>query len=541
MAEKKSTKRDMSLAAIAERAERKRGGTHLWFEAVRALEKEDPKLAHEHGMRLVERARLDVRRKPTEERFDMYYRTLLFMAPYNFDCYCQYIEKNRDGTKRFYLPRRKAIRPMVNALQRLADDEIDLLAISCPPGSGKTTLAIFFMTWLAGRDPDKPILGMSHSNAFLGGVYDECLQIMDPKGDYCWHDVFPESAVTKTNAKDMMINLDAPKRFTTLEFSSIGSGNAGKVRAENLLYCDDLCEGIEQAMSRERLDTLWQKYTDDARQRKIRDCKELHIATRWSVHDVIGRLERAYEGNPRAEFIALPATDEEGHSNFVACGFSDEFYAEQKSMMDDASWRALYMNQPIEREGQLYIDDELRRYFELPDGEPDAIIAVCDTKDRGNDYCVMPIAYQWGNDFYIEKIICDNGDPGSIEARLVAELVNRKVHLARFESNAAGGKIAEKVQSGVKERNGRCKITTKFTSANKETKIMVNAPWVKEHCLFREGKNIDSEYRSAMRMLCGYTLAGKNKHDDVPDAFAMLAEFSESLAGNKVQFFRRPW
>lgn len=533
--------KDMSLTAIAERAERRRGMTREWFEAVRLLEEENPALAHEHGLRIVERARQQVRKNPTLERFDMYYRALLFMAPHNFDCYCQYIEKERDGAKRFYVPRRKAIKPIVDQLQRLADGELDLLAVSCPPGVGKTTLAIFYMTWLAGREPDKPILGMSHGNAFLGGVYDECLQIMDKKGDYRWCDVFPESSVTKTNAKDMMINIDAPKRFTTLEFSSIGSGNAGKVRAENLLYCDDLCEGIEQAMSRERLDSLWQKYTDDARQRKIRDCRELHIATRWSVHDVIGRLERAYEGNPRAEFISMPATDEEGHSNFAMCGFSDEFYAEQKSMMDDASWRALYMNEPIEREGQLYIDDELRRYFELPDGEPDAIIAVCDTKDRGNDYCVMPIAYQWGNDFYIEKIICDNGDPGSIEARLVAELVNRKVHLARFESNAAGGKIAEKVQSGVKERNGRCKITTKFTSANKETKIMVNAPWVKEHCLFREGKNIDSEYRAALRMLCGYTLAGRNKHDDVPDAFAMLAEFAESLAGNKVQFFRRPW
>ena len=70
---------------------------------------------------------------------------------------------------------------------------------------------------------------------------------------------------------------------------------------------------------------------------------------------------------------------------------------------------------------------------------------------------------------------------------------------------------------------------------------MVNAPWVKEHCLFREGKNIDSEYRAALRMLCGYTLAGRNKHDDVPDAFAMLAEFAESLTENKVYVFQRPW
>ena len=114
--------------------------------------------------------------------------------------------------------------------------------------------------------------------------------------------------------------------------------------------------------------------------------------------------------------------------------------------MDDASWRALYQNQPIEREGQLYNEDELRRYFELPNREPDAILSVCDTKDKGTDYCVMPIAYQYGNDFYIEDAVCDNSNPEIVEVRLVAKLIQHKLQMSRFESNSAGGKIAEKVQ-----------------------------------------------------------------------------------------------
>ena len=111
-----------------------------------------------------------------------------------------------------------------------------------------------------------------------------------------WHDVFPTVQVVKTNAQDMMIDLGTDKkrgkRFATLEFSSIGSGNAGKVRAENLLYCDDLVDGLESALSKERMDKLWNLYATDLRQRKIGDARELHIATRWSVHDVIGRLEQ---------------------------------------------------------------------------------------------------------------------------------------------------------------------------------------------------------------------------------------------------------
>jgi predicted phage terminase large subunit-like protein len=210
--------------------------------------------------------------------------------------------------------------------------------------------------------------------------------------------------------------------------------------------------------------------------------------------------------------------------------------------MEDASWRALYMNQPIEREGLLYQEDELRRYFELPDGEPDAIISVCDTKDRGTDYCGMPIAYQYGQDFYIEHIICDNSNPEIVETRLVMALLEHKVQLSRFESNSAGGRVAQKVQEQVKAKGGRTKITTKYTTANKETKIIVNSPWIKEHCLFKDNSVItDKEYKRAMNFLCTYTMAGKNKNDDIPDAFAQLSEFAQSLEGNRVTVFKRPF
>ena len=198
------------------------------------------------------------------------------------------------------------------------------------------------------------------------------------------------------------------------------------------------------------------------------------------------------------------------------------------------------MNIPIEREGLLYDRNELRRYFELPDGEPDAIMAVCDTKDKGTDYCCMPIAYQYGQDFYIDEIICDNNNPEIVEARLISVLVEKKVQMARFESNAAGGRVAEKVQQGVKDMGGKCKITTKFSTQNKETKIIVNSPWVKEHCLFRDDTTIKSkEYEKALNFLCSFTMAGKNKYDDVADAFAQLAIYVENMSVSKVEIVKR--
>lgn len=479
--------------------------------------------------------------------YDLHKRVCFTAAPYDFDCYLLYVEWNREPDKKFYPPRRKVLKQVVDALQELADDKLDLLAVSLPPGSGKTTLAIFYLTWLGGKIPNKPMLTGSHSNSFVRGVYDECLRIMDKNGDYLWQDVFPDVKVSNTNAKDCRIDLDKRQRFETLEFTSIGTGNAGLYRAATLLYCDDLVSGIEVALSKERLDKLWETYTTDLRQRKIgHNCKELHIATRWSVHDVIGRLEREYIDSDRAKFIVIPALDENDESNFdyaYGVGFSTSFYREQRNIMDDVSWRALYMNEPIEREGLVYSEDELRRYFELPKEEPDAIIGICDTKDKGADYAFLPVAYVYGQDYYIDDCVCDNGLPNIVDARLTEILVRDKVKSCRFESNSAGRRVAEKIQEEVKKKGGITHITTKFTTTNKETKIIVNSAWVKEHCLFKDASLYQrkSDYGKMMDMLCSYTMAGKNKHDDAPDGMAMLAEYAQSLGGQTVEVFKRPW
>lgn len=482
-----------------------------------------------------------------QQLFFLHKKILLAAAPHDFDSYLLYIEWNREPDKKFYPPRRKVLKQVVDALQELADDKLDLLAISMPPGSGKTTLAIFYLTWLGGRTPNEPNLTGSHSNSFVRGVYDECLRILDKNGDYLWHDVFPTITVSNTNAKDCRIDIDKRQRFETLEFTSIGTGNAGLYRASNLLYCDDLVSGIEVALSKERLDKLWETYTVDLRQRKIGDhCKELHIATRWSVHDIIGRLEREYEDSDRAKFIVIAAMDENDESNFdyaYGVGFTTRFYREQRDIMDEASWRALYMNEPIEREGLVYSADELRRFFELPSEEPDGIIAICDTKDKGKDYCFLPVGYIYGQDHYIADCICDNGLPNIVDARLVDILVKDKVKMARFESNSAGRRVAEKVQEEVKKKGGITHVTTKYTTANKETKIIVNSSWVKEHCLFLDESLYTrrSDYGKMMDMLCTYTMAGKNKHDDVPDGMAQYAEYAQSLSGSEVKVFSRPW
>lgn len=483
-----------------------------------------------------------IREHGEQNAVELYRKTLLFDAPHDFDAYCRYLEWAREPRKRFYEPRRKQLLPIVHALQDLEDGVLDLLTISTPPGVGKTTIALFFLTWVSGRNPELSTLIGSHSSGILRGMYGELLRIVQKDGEYLYNEIFPQSPLVETNSKDLQIDLARTKRFSTIQMTSPGASNAGKSRASNYLYCDDLVEGLETAMSADRLDKLWQQYTVDLRQRKIGTAKELHIATRWSVRDVIGRLQAQYEDDPKARFLAFPALDEHDESNFdypYDLGFTSEFYRQQREIMDDVSWRCLYMNEPIEREGLLYHPDELRRYFELPIEQPDSIIAVCDTKDAGPDYCVMPIAYRYGDDFYIDTILCDNGKPELIEERIVNMLIDKNVRSCRFESNRGAGRVAESIQNRIRERGGITRITTKWSQTNKETRIIADSPFVKQHCLFKDESLYDKEYRTAMAQLCGWTMTGRNKHDDTPDAFSMLADYIQGYESGRVTVMQR--
>lgn len=483
-----------------------------------------------------------------DNRFeDLYWQALLFEAPHLFDSYLLYLEKNREEKDKFYAPKRKQLNKhgLIQAMQDLEDDKLDILSISMPPGTQKTTLEKFFASWIIGRHPDDFSLFFSHSSDITRMFYDGVLDITTNEAEYTWNEIFPDVHFESTNAKRETINFNKYKPFSNLQCTSVGSKNAGKVRCNRYLYCDDLIGGIEEALNKNYLDKLWRIYGTDAKQRKMDGCKEIHIATRWSVHDVIGRLISTYEGNSRTRFIAVHDIDPvTGESNFdyEYNGFTVEFFHDQELTMDEISYKCLYKNEPIEREGLLYHENDIRRYLSLPQREPDAIIGICDTKDTGTDYLFLPCVEVYGNDYYCIDCICDdNADYGVQYENCANLIVYNKMQQCEFEHNNGGGRVGYDVNKLVEEKGWSCNITSNFTSGNKETKIIVNADWVKKHVLFKDKSMYKPKdhYGVMMAFLLSYSVRGKNPHDDVPDGWAQFALFVQNLLGVGVKIYSR--
>ena len=473
------------------------------------------------------------RHKTIFEPLDQYYDMLLLEAQNKvFDSYLLYLERNREPKERFYAPKRPQFQKfgLIEAYQGTIDDIYDIVCVSMPPGTGKTTLLKFFNSAVIGWFPKDYNLFYSHSGDITRMYYDGVYQMVSDSDEYTWHDIFPDLKVTGTNAKMQQFNVGKYKPFPSLQTASVGSENAGKVRASKFLLVDDMIGKLEEALNKNTLDKQWGAYTVDARQRKTMDsndrpCKEIINATRWSVGDVIGRVIQMYQGNPRVKVVSMPATDNKGNSNFdyEYGGFTKEFFADQQLLMDDISYQCLFMQQPIEREGLLFPEDKIRRYLNLPHGEPELITAQCDTKGKGTDYFVMPVLQKYGDDWYCVDCVCDNTADYEMQYENAANmLVNNKAQECEFERNAGGDRVAMEVNKRVESKGWICNITDVPTETNKEARIFQCSSWILQHIIFKDESLYTPKepYGIMMSLLKQYSVSGKKQLDDVPDVFS---------------------
>lgn len=491
--------------------------------------------------------------KDPKNLFPVYKGALLYDAPFCFDSYLQYLEINRPAAERFYLPRRKTLKPLVDAMQMLADDELDELFLSMPPRVGKSTVLLFFATWQIGRNPEASNLYSAFSDIITKAFYNGVLEVLNDPYTYNWSQIFPDRKIVSTNSQEETLNIDRKKRYPSLTCRSLYGTLNGACDCNGILISDDLIGGIEEALNRDRLMASWAKVDNNLIPRAKEKAKLLWCGTRWSVVDPAGirmtllETDERYAGR-RYKIINLPALNEDDESNFdylYGVGFSADYYKQRRASFernnDMASWAAQYMGQPIEREGALFLPEGMRYYNgTLPEGDPDRVFMAVDPAFGGGDFVAAPICYQYGMDIYVHDVVYDNRDKKATQPLLAKAVMDYGIKAVRVEANKSTEAYKEGVEQILKDKGIRINMETKAApnSVSKNQRIFDKAPDIREMMLFRESGKRSKPYDLFMQNVFSFKMVGKNKNDDAPDSLAMAIDMVVSPS-RKPDVFKR--
>ena len=485
--------------------------------------------------------------------YEVYKKALKFDAVDSFDSFMLYLELDRPADKRFYQPRRRVLKRFVDALQDLEDDKLDELHMSCPPRVGKSSLTMFFILWIMGRDSERSNLYCSYSDIITAAFYGGLLEILNDATTYNYKDIFPDAALVNTNSKDEYLDIGRRKRYHSLTARSLYGTLNGACDASGYIIADDLISGIEEALNADRLKSAWDKVNNNLLTRGKEKTKIIFIGTRWSLADPIGVRRDLLMNDDKFKYLRtflvdIPALDENEQSNFdydYGVGFSTEKYQSVRASFertnDLASWDAQYMQKPIERSGSLFEPDGMRYYNgELPDVTPDMIVCAIDPAYGGGDYVSMPVAFVYGCDVYIHDVVFANDDKKITVPECVEKIVLHGVTACQIEGTKSTSAYADEVQEELKRRGQRIRLTTKAasTATSKQDRIFKCAPDIRDNFVFLSSGKRSKSYQQFMENVFAFKVVGKNKHDDAPDSLAMLSDmiFKQN---QKVEVFRR--
>ena len=503
----------------------------------------------------IERVREAIRKDVSPKNLEIYRESYDRCAFDHFDDFMLALEWNRPAEQQYWLPRRDKLLPICRSLERLERNELDELFISMPPRVGKTSLIVFFILWIMLRDSERSNLYCSYTESVVKVFYNGLLEILNDPYTYRWNELFPESHVASTDGKDLLLNMDRKKRYASFTARSLYGTLNGACDCNGYEIADDLHSGIEEALSKDRLNNAWFKVTNNYLPRAKEGAKRLWIGTRWSQADAIARRIDLLQNDPKSahiryEIVNLPALNDLDESNFeykYGVGFSTAYYHQIRSSFergdDMASWFAQFMGEPVERTGAMFSPEDFF-YFNgnLPDADPDRIFMCVDPAWGGGDYVASPVVYQYGDQMYIADVVFNNGDKKVTQPEIVAKAIKYNVSAIYIEGTRTTAGYSEGVNDLLREKGYHLNLQTStkhFTGSGKFERICDKAPDIKEFMVFRDSGCRSKEYQQFMENVFSFKFSKSSKqHDDAPDSLAMAVNFA--FHGDaKAQIFRR--
>ena len=485
----------------------------------------------------------------TQNMNDLFWKAVWFEAPYKFESFLMYMERNRRPDKRFYQPRARTLKIVVDDLQDLEDGLIDFYGLSLPPRVGKSTICIFFLAWVMGKRPNSHNAMSGHSGILADGFYGEMINLVNSE-EYTFNEIFPNVKMQSKSAEKKELNLDKPDRFSTLTCRGIEGTWTGSVDISNdgYLYVDDLVRDRTESLSPKRLEGRYQDYLNVLVDRKNDGSRELMVGTRWNILDPLGKVEAANKGNPRYRFRRIPALNDNDESNFdydYGKGFSTKYYRDMRNRLDKNEWEAKFQQKPFVREGLLFPETKLRTYNGvLPEGGLVRKLSICDVAWGGGDSLSMPFAYVYEDgSVYLPDWIFNRGDKTVTKPIVVGMTLRHKPHQEHFEADNGGHEYAADIDRQLIEKGYKTNITSKRADnqTSKLARIIQCAPDIINNFVFLDEEHRDKEYQDAMDELTMFVQIGKNEHDDAPDALSQLATFISGGVLAKCEATQRPW
>lgn len=497
---------------------------------------------------------------------ELYWKTMLVESEYLFESFIYYMERNREPEKKFYEPRRKTLKIVVDDLQRLEDSGKNgnpiekFYGLSLPSRTGKSTICIFFLAWIAAKRPNSHSGMGGHSGILAKSFFKELLNLMTTE-EYCFKEIYdhinPKYAnkpfPTDKSADEYTITLGDPDRFATITCRGIDGTWTGAVdiSQDGYLYIDDLVRDREHSLSPRRMENTFQEYLNKMVDRKNDGAKELMVGTLWNVMDPLERMRKMYDGNSAYVFRKIPALNEKDESNFdyEINGFSTQYYHEMREKLDNAEWMAKFMQQPYVREGILFGTDELR-YFNgiLPDGDF-RIVSAVDVAFGGGDALSMPICAEYDNgDVYVFDWVFNYGAKEITLPIVTGKIIGNDIREIRFEADRGGDLYCGLVDNMLVESGYKCSCTSRKApnKMEKKSKIMAYSGDVKRKFIFlqsrmptEEERDNDEkcgikryvrskEYQKAMDEFTTFVTIGDNEHEDAVDGITQVEMFIEN-------------
>lgn len=481
-----------------------------------------------------------------------YYDILRMEGKYKVDSFKLYIERDRKRSARFYEPRRRTLIQISNAIQALENDELDILFIHMPPRCGKSGDLTMDVVWHCARDMESSNLYITYKEGLGGAFLDGVKEILEDDITYRFKDIFPDCKIVDTDAKNNKLDLGRKKKYKSLSGKGLESGLNGEYDAYGWMVVDDPLEGIQDVLS---VDTLKRKQTifdNNVLSRKKEKCKLILMGTLWSVNDLYGNYLNYLETNDtglRYEIIRIPALDpatEESNFNYdFGVGYTTKAFLNIRAKLemnnDMAGWMAQYQQSPIERDGSVFIPEQMQYYKVLPDGDPLKIIAFCDVALGGLDFLSFPVAYYYEEDGeivgYIEDVVFDNSEKHITQPQIISMIKKHKIRHIMFESNQGGEGYKDDIQRLIKEDKTYrepCNINSIWSAGtkSKQQRIWDCAEDIRK-LRFKDPIIQNKQYRSFMNNLFSFSMIVRSwrKHDDAPDSLAGLVEFEKNGSG----------